>query len=136
MSKGKIAVYSILGFVVLIGVIVGGIFLGGGISLFTADFRGHVNTVEQTKANAAFRIANYNHYFDLCQEVQTWKGTLEIEQTSPTPDQDVMKMARRMILDGVNQYNADARKEYTSAIMLDSSLPYQISTEGYTSCTN
>lgn len=37
----------------------------------TADFRGETDQIEQTKANANYRIASYDHFYDMCASVQS-----------------------------------------------------------------
>ena len=109
-------------------------FISGGIKLGTAEFRGNVSTVEQTKANAAFRIVNYNKFFNLCAEVKTWKDSLEIAQSSSERDAKEIDFMKRKIADAVNQYNVDVAKEYTIGQMRDSQLPPELFKTGETSC--
>lgn len=89
------------------------------------------------------RIERYNHFFDLCAEVQSREAALAAVrgQTPSTEQERVQQQANITALTAVrsqliNQYNADARKEGTGAQFRDSSLPYSLdpATEA-TACT-
>lgn len=90
------------------------------------------------------RIERYNHFFDLCAEVQSREAALAALKDSPEPadaQQQTQRAANIVALTStrsqlINQYNADARKEGTGAQFRDSSLPYSLdAAQEATTCT-
>lgn len=101
----------------------------------TADFRGSAAQTEQVRANAPYRIAAYDNFFNLCAGIQAKEGTLaalkaELSE-SPTPDRaaqlrsfiTAVTASRRS---DIATYNGDAAKTGTRAQFLSSTLPYTI----------
>lgn len=124
--------------VALVALILGSIYGVGWIKQITADFRGETEQKEQTIADGSYRIAAYEHFFDLCAAVQTKEASiaaLESELTSD-PSQSRTEQINASITalvasraDLINQYNADATKEDTRANFHSSDLPYRLDTE-------
>lgn len=119
-----------------------------GFGLFqrgTADFRGGTEQIEQTKGNGSYRIAAYDHFYDLCASVQNSEATIAaLEQELETnPSESRVEQINASITanranraSSINEYNADARKEDTLANFMASDLPYQLnSTDKETTCT-
>lgn len=90
--------------------------------------------------SGSFRIAAYDHFFDLCAAVQGQEAALDAqytERTTATGD-DLQRVQANIA--GISaqrgrsiaQYNADARKSYTVGQFRASDLPYQLSTTAYT----
>lgn len=124
-----------------IGLLVVGLVVAGmavlGVGFFkksTADFRGGVAATEQVQANGAYRIAAYDHFFDLCAQIQgkeSQLAALRTEQASATGQRAEIVAAT---ITGVSaargtqiaQYNADASKAGTLAQFQSSALPFTI----------
>lgn len=127
------AVAAVLGIVVLV---VGGY----AVKYYTADVRGRIDANETIKSGDS-RIANYNHFFNLCASVQTNEAQLDAlsdqlrAQTPGTPDYNRVLTnitgVRAARAGAINQYNADASKSYTQGQFLSSKLPYQLPTAEY-----
>ena len=101
---------------------------------YTAEPRGIANA-EHRIESAPSRITSYNHYFDLCASIQGYNGQLAAQQeqldASELTDDRSRIRANIAGLKGqrsraVAQYNADARKAYTSARFLGDDLPKHI----------
>lgn len=105
---------------------------------YTAPIKGKVGAEEQLES-APSRISKYNHFFDLCGNIQALQDRAndQYEQLSrlkanDTPDQDVSRVLQNIngieaqIADQVRKYNQDARKDYTQARFHASKLPYQL----------
>lgn len=114
---------------------------------YTAPIEGKVGAQEQIQS-APHRIAAYNHFFDLCAGVRADEVSLDaqIEQLQATTDEFQRTRVQTNItgLKGhraglIEEYNVNARKDYTEAQFRDSDLPYQLPTTtwekgGRTSC--
>lgn len=94
----------------------------------TAELRGKVGA-ELKIESADSRIANYEHFYDLCAAVQGYEQAL-IAQTSALaagvdPDRTYANIAgvTAQRARAVAQYNADANKAYTKARFLGDTLP-------------
>lgn len=111
----------------------------------TANFRGNASVINKTRANGNYRIAAYDHFYDLCASVQNQEVTIEAQKaelaTNPSKDRKEQINANLSALAAnrgelINQYNADARKNYTSGQFKSSDLPFHLdSTEAQTTCT-
>lgn len=108
-----------------------------GFGLFskgTAEVRGQTGVRERTQANGAYRIAAYEHFYDLCASVQADEQTmaaLREEAATATPARKAQIAAtvtavRANRAQSITQYNADARKTTTAANFKASDLPYQL----------
>jgi hypothetical protein len=126
---------------VLAGIITGGIWA---FVYYTADTRGKVQAQQQIKSGAN-RIQPYDHFFNLCAAVQTDEARLEAQYQvlAAGPSQDERERILTNIAgiasdraDAINQYNADARKDYTIGQFRSSALPYQLPTGTYTKGVN
>lgn len=125
---------GIAAFILLI-LVIGAMFLFsfGWFSQSTADFRGRVGVAEKTKANANFRIASYDHFYDLCASVQSKESTIQALKAEAPSDAARASQVQGAITANliqrnasINQYNADARKAGTSGQFRASDLPYQL----------
>lgn len=95
--------------------------------------KGQVEAREQILSGAN-RIQAYNHFFDLCAAVQTYEASIAAQraelQTAAAADRERLNTnitaltAQRAR--AINQYNADARKDYTIGQFRDLSLPFQL----------
>lgn len=112
----------------------------------TAGFTGKTAQIRQTKGSGSFRIASYDHFFDLCASVQDQEVTIvsqqsELSDPATTSDRKAQIRANLSALRAnrgelINHYNADARKTATSGQFRASDLPFQIDpTQEHTSCT-
>lgn len=133
MSKFKVWGIILMIFVVLVLMVPA----GWAIKYFTADIRGRIEANETIKSGDN-RIAQYDHFFNLCASVQADEARLEAlkVELEKTPD-DVDKSRLLANITGVTshrariitQYNADAAKNYTSGQFRDSNLPYRLHIE-------
>lgn len=140
MNKSKI-----VGIVVVVIVLMGLISLGSlAWRYMTAELKGRVGAEEQLES-APSRIANYEHFFDLCASIQRKEAKI-IAQTDNLELAEADKERRRIrqniaALKGaragdIARYNADASKQYTRARFLSSDLPYRIDPRAdRTTCT-
>lgn len=118
---------------------------GGGWAwrYYTAPIEGVVEAEEQINSGSN-RIAKYNYFFDMCATIQSDKEALAIqkEMLDNAESADERERIRANIAGinaqlrrNVNQYNADAGKEYTAARFKANSLPYNINAnEEFVSC--
>lgn len=122
--------------IIVAAVVVFAIYGVGAIKRWTADWRGETDVIEQTSADADYRIAKYNWFFDQCAAIQTKEDELaaaqtELEATNPSDYRrqqlntniTAITSARAEL---INDYNTEARKEDTAANFRASDLPYQI----------
>lgn len=108
----------------------------------TAGFRGETDQIEQISADADYRIAAYEWFFDQCAAVQTKESELAAARTEL--EAEGLSDYRRQQLnanitaitaaraDLINQYNAEAAKADTAANFQSSDLPYNLDTESET----
>jgi hypothetical protein len=128
----------IFGFIAIVAILAIGAMATFGFGLFaksTANFRGEVNEVEQTKASGSFRIYSYEHFFELCVSAQNKEkaiGALQEElalhpsegrREQVIADITANKIARE---ESIDQYNADAQKEKTIGQFKAANLPYEL----------
>lgn len=119
---------------VAIAVIVSAIYVIGGIQSSTAGFRGGVEKKERVVGDGDYRIAQYDHFYELCSAIQAKNENIEnLEALRDASDKD-----RREELDAaiaaqkntknelVQEYNADAAANGTKGKYRASELPYQI----------
>lgn len=108
----------------------------------TAGPKGQLQAREQIQSGNS-RIAAYNHFFDLCAAVQTDEATIKAQQdelaTGPSESRRGQIHANIAALtaaraEKINQYNADARKDYTIGQFRSSGLPYTLGDSKETSC--
>lgn len=101
--------------------------------VFTAPAKGRGDARKQIQS-ASFRIAAYDHFFNLCGGVQGLEGQLDAqyeELTTATGDDIARVRANIAGIKGersqaVAEYNQDARKDYTIGQFKSSALPYAL----------
>lgn len=111
-----------------------GVFVFGGLSQLTADFRGETDKRNKVEANGSYRIAAYDHFYDLCSSIQATEDTIgnqlaERETASPERQAQIdanVVASRNVRASAIRQYNADARKSYTSGQFKASDLPFAL----------
>lgn len=132
---GRSALSIIVGLVVVGVVMCVGVFGFGWFQRATADFRGGTGQIEQVRADPNYRIAAYDHFFDLCAQIQTTEAGITAQEqelgTDPPQARKVqinanLTAARKSRAGLINQYNADAAKADTQAHFLASGLPYKL----------
>lgn len=128
--------------------VVGGIFLlvviagaSWGWRYFTAPVRGIVDAEEQIESSGS-RIYRYEQFFDLCAVVQAHEDKLDsqrllLKELPVDSDQRSMTLTNIAGIEAqransIREYNANARKVYTDARFLDSTLPREIPSGAYT----
>lgn len=123
----------ILAVVAVIAVIIGVIYLTGGIKQLTAPFRGETQEKEITEADGRYRISAYEEFYDLNAQIEA-KNTQICDMKSNTSlpadqrETNVLALTNKRT-ELVNEYNADARKEDTRAKFKASDLPYELPAE-------
>ena len=147
ISGSVIAIFAVV-MVIAMGIGAMWIFGWGWFQRSTADFRGKTGQIEQVHGDPNYRIAAYDHFFDLCAAVQTTEASiqaLEDERNDTTNPPTTSRQSQistnltalRASRAGlINQYNADAHKADTKANFLASDLPFQLDSKAEeTSCT-
>lgn len=124
-------------------VVVGLVIVLAGIAVYgfgwfqrsTADFRGETAALEDILADPNTRITAYNHFFNLCQSVQSHETTIkaleaELEGGASDSREEQIRgaiTANKSQRDSkINQYNSDARRDYTIGQFRDADLPSEL----------
>jgi hypothetical protein len=134
MSALRILAWVTGGIGVLLSVYFVGVYVFGSAASFTAPFRGEVEKREQVEAQGEYRIAKYDYFHDLCQDIQAKNEEIALaeEQIKVSSGEEKDKLedslyaTRRMKIELVGDYNAEAAKDYTAGQFRDSDLPAQI----------
>jgi hypothetical protein len=135
--------------VIVVVIVVGlvGVFGFGWFSNSTANFRGNVAKKNLVEANGNYRIAAYDHFFDLCAGVQSDEASIKNLQDelqgSPAPDAQRITVIQASITalknaraTAINQYNVDAAKSYTEGQFRSSHLSFKLDLNAQeTTCT-
>lgn len=108
-----------------------------------ADETGAANQRLKTRADANYRIAQYDHFYDLCGDVQAAEDRLDTAKqmlaANPKDERFQANYAatRNQRLALIRAYNADASKADTAAHFRASDLPFSIDpSQEHTSCAN
>lgn len=110
-----------------------------GINVATAGLVGRGKAHIQIQS-AESRIANYEHFFNLCAAVQTDEASIDAQTQvlATAKDEDDRSRINQNLgalqanrARSIYQYNVDAAKDYTSGQFRDSQLPYELSAEPY-----
>lgn len=136
-----------LGIVGGLAAILGLIYALGGLKFITADFRGDVAVNERVSADAAYRIAAYEWFYDQCAAVQTAQQQIAVQEAEldTVASGSYREGQIHTNLTGLNavlvglvaEYNAEARKADTAANFRASDLPYEIDLDmGEVTCEN
>lgn len=124
--------------ILIISTILVSVYGGGFLQRMTADFRGETSQIEQTQADADYRIGAYDQFYDKCSGVQSLESkianlTEELEATDEDKRKSVLNTSitasKNKRAEMINDYNADARKEATRGQFRASDLPYELSEE-------
>lgn len=114
-------------------------FAAFGIRVATAGIVGAGKARIQIQS-APSRISAYNHFFNLCASVQSNEARVDeletvIDSITTVAEKERLAISlggvKALRREGIRQYNADARKDYTIGQFRDSDLPYQISDSEY-----
>lgn len=108
----------------------------------TAEPRGLQAQRELVEADGDYRIAAYEHFFDLCAAVQSRESTIEqLEAELPGAEprraeqiRTTLTALRSSRASAVHEYNADARKAATEGKFRDLGLPSRLELQKETSC--
>lgn len=145
IKAGGAVLAALLGLVVILLVIgLVGVFGLGWFTDTTADRTGKTQQEQQINGNGSYRIAAYDHFYDLCAQVQTEEQSIrnlqnELKTTTDATRKTVIPASITALENNrasdINQYNADARKSYTLGQFKSSDLPFQLDiTEENTTC--
>lgn len=127
--------FKTVGGIVLLVVVIIAMSAGGWAwRYYTAPIEGRVAAEEQIES-ANSRIANYEHFFDLCVVAQTRQEALSVQQSlleSAESDKERARIRANVagleaqLSRAVNQYNVDVQKSYTMARFKSADLPYEL----------
>lgn len=108
----------------------------GAFTFVWAPWKGAIEQRNQTQGSGSYRIAAYDHFYDLCGDIQAKEDQIANVTANPPANADVILLALNNSRNSlIREYNADARKADTLAHFKASDLPYQIDpTEESTSC--
>lgn len=132
MKKTLLILLSVVASVAIVLTLIYG---GGMLQRLTADFRGETSQIEQTEANADYRISAYDQFYDKCMSVKSTESKIknladELEQTEKEQRKDILNTSitasKNKRAEMIQSYNADARKEDTRAKFKASDLPYEL----------
>lgn len=141
LNVGTIALYSVLALVVLFAIGWGIILATQGMRYATAGLFGKIEAEVQIQS-AGYRIPAYDHFFDLCVSVQKAEVGLDAQYDSLDGAESARERERIRTniaglqvtrLGGIQQYNADSRKDYTRGQFRDNDLPWNLSETEYDS---
>ena len=141
------AVIGLAAIAIVVALVVGAMALFG-FGFFqrtTANFRGENSQIEKTKANGDYRIAAYDHFFNLCASVQSKEATINAleKELQRKPSEARVEQIYAAITaneavraESINQYNVDAEKAGTIGQFRASNLPSELNVNSEeTSCT-
>lgn len=141
LSAGMLAL--IITIVLIVGVSLVGVFGFGWFTDATANRQGRTQQEQLVQGNGQYRIAAYEHFYDLCATVQTDWQTVQFgkEEMKGVTDQGRLEQLQanlaaqqiKLVTD-VNQYNGDARKAATLAQFKASNLPSRLTATKETTC--
>lgn len=135
--KKKIAIIAVVIVAIITSFLVA-VYGGGLLQRMTADFRGETSQIEQTQADADYRIGAYDQFYDKCSGVQSIESKIvnltdELEAVEDEKRKSVLNTSitasKNKRAEMINDYNADARKEATRGQFRASDLPYELSEE-------
>lgn len=139
-SVGLVALVGFLVLCLVVGLI--GVYGFGWFQRETANYRGETQAIEQTKANADFRLNSYNLFFDLCGDVQSLEDRIGYAEskaaaTGTTDAQTELDALRSRRSQLVREYNAKASRDFTEGQFLSTNLPYRLDINNKeTQCAN
>lgn len=122
-----IAVFLVVGLV--------GVYGYGWFTDHTANRQGETQKKHLIEGNGQYRIAAYDHFYDLCATIQTdetqikqFKHVLATTNDPVTKDTNEANLNASVIKrsSDINDYNADARKSATEGQFRASDLPFRI----------
>lgn len=135
--RNKIAIIAVVIILIITAILIS-VYGGGLLQRITADFRGETSQIEQTQADANYRISAYDRFYDKCAGVQSLESKIEnlsdeLESTEDEKRKSVLNTSitasKNKRAQMINDYNADARKEATRGQFRASDLPYELSVE-------
>jgi hypothetical protein len=134
-GAGWVIWFGALGLVVILIFSAMALFGFGLFSQKTANFRGETAKRNQVEGSGEFRRTAYDHFFDLCTQIQGKEALLKSskEQLNATTDDQLKSRIQTNItaltgqrLQQIAQYNNDANKSYTVGQFRSNALPYHL----------
>jgi len=140
--SGKLIPIAVAFIVTFVTILFIGVFAFGWFQKTTANFRGEVGQAEKILADPNYRIAKYDHFFDLCATIKAKEATIENLQGERETATDKRKeqinstiMAiKSQRAESIQEFNADSAKEETAAHFKASGLPYRLDIKEETEC--
>lgn len=108
-----------------------------------APWKGAGEARQQTVGSGTYRIAAYDHFYDLCASAQSLQQNLELTKESlktatgsdKTREQINAQAQASQLNSLIASYNADARKAGTLGQFKSSDLPYALDASQEITCT-
>lgn len=134
-SFARAIVVVAVGAALLVAVVWSGIYVVGSMQRSTADYRGGTQKKERVEADGDYRIAQYDHFYELCSSIQAKNEQIEntkgqLKYTDDPDDEDKLNASVLALENSkeelVQEYNADAASNGTKGKYRASDLPYQI----------
>lgn len=114
------------------------------VTVTWAPWKGAGDVRKQTQGNASFRIASYDHFYDLCGQARALQQNVKITRSMLRKSNDPAEKARQetnlqaqrnQLNELVATYNADARKTTTAGRFRASDLPFTLDASQEITCT-
>lgn len=144
ISKGAAALIGTL--LLFVAIFLIAVYGFGFLQRETANYRGETQAIEQTQANADFRLNSYNLFFDLCGSVQSLEDRIEFAEdkvlikTGTAQEADAQAELTALLSSRsqlVREYNNKASRDFTEGQFLSASLPYRLDIDNMeTQCAN
>ena len=115
-------------FAVILFIMAFGVFGVGGFLRSTADYRGETEKREQVEAQGEYRIAKYDKFHNLCNDIQAKNEDIQLaEETLSGKQKEKVVYAHSQTKNSmIAEYNSMANQDYTAGDFRSSELPYQI----------
>lgn len=132
----KILGFSILG-VVLIAILMIALW---GFGVLTADIKGQGEAHKEIHS-AEFRLEAYNYFYDQYHSILGMEGSIDANINTLSQFENTSKEYGRIVINiaalqslrhqAIQEYNANASKDYTIGQFRDAGLPYQLEDKEY-----
>ncbi|TDD75079.1 hypothetical protein E1293_28710 [Actinomadura darangshiensis] len=145
---GAVLTVGVVAIVVVLVLAAMYIFGWGFLAKTSAPWRGEAGKRGQVEGSGDYRVAAYDHFHDLCAQVQSDEASIRNLRremtTAPKPSDERALQIKASITalennraENINQYNADAAKKYTQGQFRSSGLPSRLSlSTEETACTS
>lgn len=132
----KVIGFSILG-VVLIAILMIALW---GFGVLTADIKGQGEAYKEIHSSE-FRLEAYNYFYDQYHSILGMEGSIDANINTLSQFENTSKEYGRIVINiaalqslrhqAIQEYNANASKDYTIGQFRDAGLPYQLEDKEY-----